>query len=199
MSVGFAAEKDMTAALRRDGFEGVSEAEFLAVMDYACDPACPAAISKEGSQLICGLAAAETLPPEHFQSIYWTSKPMFRPLIQLNDMQNMQSVKSSACDEEVANLGTALTAAEDDSAACEISLRALIDRLARLLAIPEQDVDVHRPLNAFGIDSLVALEIRNWASRELEAEIGVFEITSAESLESLAEIVTAKSRLRVKT
>ncbi|KAI1145696.1 hypothetical protein F4825DRAFT_457243 [Nemania diffusa] len=38
---------------------------------------------------------------------------------------------------------------------------ALAGRLARSLGIKPEDVDVGKPLHAFGVDSLVAVELRN--------------------------------------
>lgn len=195
MSVGFAAERNLTAALRRDGFEGVSKAEFLALLDYCCDPACPAARNPRHAQLVSGLASAETLPAEHFRSVYWTSKPMFRPLLQLSAMHNHTSNKAATETGDVeVNLAALLATAPDHGAALEVALRALVDRLARLLAVPSDDVDPRRPIHAFGIDSLIALELRYWIARELRVETSIFDIMQAESLEELAGTVAARSK-----
>jgi hypothetical protein len=194
MSVGFAAERNLTAALRRDGFEGVSKAEFLALLDWACDPGCAAARDPRTAQLISGLAGAETLPAALFRDVYWTSKPMFRPLLQLSAVAQgagAGSAKSAAQDDFASQLAGAAEAVAAKGAA----LAALVDRLARLLAVPREDIDPCRPILLFGIDSLIALELRRWIGKELRAEMSIFDIMQGASVEELAAKVVERSEL----
>ncbi|AEO60830.1 hypothetical protein MYCTH_38980, partial [Thermothelomyces thermophilus ATCC 42464] len=58
-----------------------------------------------------------------------------------------------------------------------------------------EDVDVKRPTGAYGIDSLVAVELRNWFSRDARVEVPVFEILQASSLAGVAKAVARKSPL----
>ncbi|KAF1973923.1 KR-domain-containing protein [Bimuria novae-zelandiae CBS 107.79] len=44
----------------------------------------------------------------------------------------------------------------------DIAVKALVGKIARALAIPAADIDTARPLFEYGVDSLVALELRNW-------------------------------------
>ncbi|KAJ2990951.1 hypothetical protein NUW58_g2710 [Xylaria curta] len=41
---------------------------------------------------------------------------------------------------------------------------ALVKRLARVLSLPEEDIDTNRPIHLYGVDSLVAVELRFWFS-----------------------------------
>lgn len=45
-------------------------------------------------------------------------------------------------------------------------LDALLRKLARSLLMRREEVDVKKPTAAYGVDSLVAVELRNWFSRE---------------------------------
>jgi len=49
-----------------------------------------------------------------------------------------------------------------------------------------------KPLSSYGLDSLAAVELRNWIRTELGAEVTVLDITNATSLISLCEKVVAK-------
>lgn len=49
-----------------------------------------------------------------------------------------------------------------------------------------------RSLSAYGLDSLSAVEVRNWVRRELAAELTTLDITNASSLYGLCERVIAK-------
>ena len=88
-----------------------------------------------------------------------------------------------------------LAATPHEEGAAEAALAALVDRMARLLAVPVEDVDTRKPVGRFGIDSLVALEVRYWVAKELRAEISVFDIMNARDLEDLAATVAGRSKL----
>ena len=51
-------------------------------------------------------------------------------------------------------------------------------------------------MHAYGVDSLVAVELRNWFSQVLEADVAVFEILGeGRSFEDLGTLVAGKSRV----
>ncbi|KAL8721388.1 MAG: hypothetical protein Q9225_001935 [Loekoesia sp. 1 TL-2023] len=52
---------------------------------------------------------------------------------------------------------------------------------------PIEEMDVKLPLSAVGIDSLVAIELRNWSRQRLGVELSVLEILGAPSIEKLGE------------
>ena len=70
-----------------------------------------------------------------------------------------------------------------------ITVNALIENFAKLLAIPAVEVDPYRRVSAFGIDSMVALELRYWIAREFGASLSVLDITTSKGLQNLAETV----------
>jgi hypothetical protein len=47
----------------------------------------------------------------------------------------------------------------------------------------------------FGVDSLVAVELRNWIVRDLEAEVKVFEILGTDSIANFIEKMSKRSKL----
>ena len=89
-------------------------------------------------------------------------------------------------------LGTATSQAE----ASKYILAALGQKLARaLMMTAATDLDPKKGLGAYGVDSLIAVELRNWLSREAGVEMPVFEILQAASIAGLAKQVAAKSTL----
>lgn len=191
-SVGYAAENDLDAVLRKDGFEGVSKAELLSLLDYCCDPNCLATLRPYDSQVVSGLAGAETLEGDHFRSVYWTNKAMFRNLVHLSAMRDASDNKDTSKGSKD-DLSSLLSSAPSQDAAVEIALRALIDRFAKVMTVSAADIDPQRPISTFGIDSLVSLELRYWMQRELKAEINVIEIMSAAGLEGMASMAVTRS------
>jgi acyl carrier protein len=74
-------------------------------------------------------------------------------------------------------------------------LEALLRKLARSLLMRRDDIDVKKPTGAYGVDSLVVVELRNWFSREARVEVPVSEILQASSLAALAKKVAGRSPL----
>ena len=54
---------------------------------------------------------------------------------------------------------------------------------------PEENVDVKVSLAALGVDSLLAIEIRNWCRQSLGVELSVLEITNSGTIEMLGKMV----------
>jgi acyl carrier protein len=58
-----------------------------------------------------------------------------------------------------------------------------------------EDMDVSRSLGNYALDSLVAIEVRNFITREFEANMQVLELLSSGSIDSLAKAICGKSKL----
>ena len=60
-------------------------------------------------------------------------------------------------------------------------------KMAELLCMREEDIDVKRPMTAYGVDSLIAMEIANWASdpSQLGLLISQFDILDGMTLATL--------------
>ncbi|KAL8720960.1 MAG: hypothetical protein Q9181_007808 [Wetmoreana brouardii] len=74
--------------------------------------------------------------------------------------------------------------------------RQIATRLYSLMLQSEDEVDVRQSLSALGVDSLVAIEIRNWWRQNLGLEITVLEIMNSGSIEQLGK--NAADRLQRK-
>lgn len=74
-----------------------------------------------------------------------------------------------------------------------IVVEAIKLRLARALGVEADDIDSHRGLSDFGVDSLMAVELRNWIRRSFGAVVSVFEIMNARSIEGVGELVIIRA------
>ncbi|OKL56909.1 hypothetical protein UA08_07744 [Talaromyces atroroseus] len=90
-----------------------------------------------------------------------------------------------------AKLAAATTIAEA-SAAVELAIR---HNIASAMTADSEDVDPEKPLHAYGVDSLKAVEVRNWVFREIKTEISVFELLSQMSIAKLAVKMAVNSQL----
>lgn len=71
----------------------------------------------------------------------------------------------------------------------------LVDKVCSILILAKDDVDGRQPIAAYGLDSLVAVEIRNWITKQTDASLQVLELLSSGSLISLSQTIVKKSAL----
>lgn len=72
---------------------------------------------------------------------------------------------------------------------------ALASRLRRLLAIESEEISHSQSIADLGTDSLVAVELRSWISREMHVNVQVLEILQSTSIKSFAATLAARSKL----
>ncbi|KAI1081716.1 hypothetical protein F5B20DRAFT_579046 [Whalleya microplaca] len=71
------------------------------------------------------------------------------------------------------------------------SVELLAAQFKKILRL-EADMETAKPLMAYGLDSLAAVELRNWVRMELGAELSTLDITNANSLVSLGEKLVSR-------
>ncbi len=59
--------------------------------------------------------------------------------------------------------------------------------------IPAADIDLAKPLALYGVDSLVAVELRDMLMLQAAADVSIFDILQSVSVAALAEDTVAKS------
>lgn len=72
---------------------------------------------------------------------------------------------------------------------------ALALKISVILMIENEDLSPDRALGSYGSDSLVAVEIRNWIRREMEATVILMDILADNTLSTLTERIVSKSKL----
>ncbi|KAL1881223.1 Type I Iterative PKS [Diaporthe australafricana] len=70
---------------------------------------------------------------------------------------------------------------------------AIVGKLAEIFMLPVDEIDPSRHPSTYGIDSLVAVELRNMLALQAAAEVSIFSIMQSSSLAALASEVTSKS------
>lgn len=85
----------------------------------------------------------------------------------------------------------AAVAAKDTEAARGIVTELLLKKVAQCLQASEDEIDVARSLPSYGINSLVAIEIRNWLFKEVKAEMTIFNLISPTPIRALVDKIVA--------
>lgn len=106
---------------------------------------------------------------------YWMNTPRFSALRVPSGSTGPATVQNGQVDGHPP-LKDEIAEAADVRAAGRITLTRLLEWIARLMAMPLEDIDTQKPLTAYGVDSLVAVELRNWLRRETGLELGVLDM-----------------------
>lgn len=81
------------------------------------------------------------------------------------------------------------------SSASVLVIEALASKLSAIFSFDASDVDKERSLSSYGVDSLVAVEVRNWLAGGLRAKVSIFDILQSPSLGEFADVLVGKSEL----
>ena len=73
--------------------------------------------------------------------------------------------------------------------------KTIAEKFSVLVAVDGSDINLDESLETFGLDSLVAIELKNWFARTLHTTIQTSEILDAPDIVALASIVVQRSKL----
>ncbi|KAF3065508.1 Lovastatin diketide synthase mokB [Trichoderma lentiforme] len=96
------------------------------------------------------------------------------------------------------SIGQQLRKCTNAEEAHEIVTHGLRDKLGAILMLPEEVIAARQgntSITAFGLDSLNAIELRNWIGKELQAHLQVLELLTSGRVADLAGLVLRKSRI----
>lgn len=178
----------LNRVLAYGALQPISRAQFSATLDYYCDPKLPTLTATQ-SQSIIGLG---TGAGPGLDSIALSRQAIFKHLQGNSDNRAF----SQRSDQAKTNFKELFSAAVSVADATAIVSRALTEKLSKTLSAMHGDVDMHKPLAAYGVDSLLAVELRTWMAKEFLADIAVFEISGGSTLSSVSLLVAARSKAK---
>ena len=183
---------------------GIREPAFQALMKSLINGQQQGQRDEECAAQVCvGLGTADILAVHRLPNPPWFSDPRFGSLTTAHALSSANSVGGVGATSAAAASGsltsrlTEVGNNNDQAAAARIITGALVGKTAEILRIPKSEVDPGRPLYSYGVDSLVALEVRNWILREIKANITVLDIMAAVPLKTFAVEIAQKSKLVV--
>ncbi|KAL8382408.1 hypothetical protein RB595_006274 [Gaeumannomyces hyphopodioides] len=179
-----AGNADKLAEVARNlGSDSICESEVLALLGAAIEGRLAATCNNHA---ITGMRITSAMQP------FWASDAKFKHLRSAMETQAAQGEGGSSSD---VSFGAAAKAAQSLEEAESAVCRGLVDKISTVLMLEPEDMDVTRSLSHYPLDSLVAIEIRNFIAREFEANMQVLELLSSGSIQTLARTVCAKSKL----
>lgn len=139
---------------------------------------------------VVGFDGVKTAPTEQ---PFWVNDTKLSHLLRLSSLNKAGAVTDTSQNNTEVSPATAIRQSRSREAAEAIIVTALTQKISSILMRPTEELDPAVPISVYGLDSLVAIEIRNWITRELEANLQILEILTSDSVPALAEHILRKS------
>jgi acyl carrier protein len=163
-------------------FTPVATADLLALLDHYCDPALPP-LALDQSQVVVGMTTPRETAARGGDASWALRTNLFSAL-------DVHSIEGDGNTDPKTN-GTSKEGIGADSSSfshlfrqadtarerTKVVVTALQAKLARALGVEAEDIDSSgKGLADYGVDSLLAVELRNWMKRDFGVTLAVFEI-----------------------
>lgn len=116
--------------------------------------------------------------------LYWVADAQFAHCRRAATVN--QLVESSEA--SVVSIAHSLNRARTKAEATKVFYNSIAAKFCATLMIP-------KPVVGYGLKSLIAVEVRNWFARELDAKVQLLELTTGSSLNALADLALGRSAL----
>ncbi|KAI0451923.1 hypothetical protein F5B21DRAFT_485082 [Xylaria acuta] len=173
------------------GMQPVDTPDFFAILEHYLDPALPP-IDEDHSQLLVGAVHPARFLAKGEAPIPLVCRPLFAgfSFSPPSTKQNGHVGAGTSAQEDVSLRFTEARSKADRSA---VATAAVKEKVGRAVWIEADDVDPCRPLSDYGVDSLMAIELRSWIRREFSAEVTVFEIMGEPSIEAVVGMIVERT------
>jgi hypothetical protein len=180
---GYLAEDSEKAAevAKNLGSDTICEAQVLALIRAAID----GKLTSCNDHPITGMRITPTMQP------FWTRDAKFVYL------RRAAEAASSTPTTTTISWNAAYKAALSQPEAEEIVCCALVEKIAQVISMEPEELDISRPISCYPLDSLTAIEVRNFITRMFEANLQVLELLASGSIRNLATIVCVKSKIAI--
>ncbi|RYP20567.1 hypothetical protein DL765_002724 [Monosporascus sp. GIB2] len=185
--VGVLAEQGAKGHILREWEEpfGIREGQFHALIKTIIH----SAINNDHvpTQIVTGLATGGRVAQAGIAEPFYFNTSKFTSL-RLDGVAGVVQVKAAAVSDELAS-------ADSFAAAVRVVESAVISKVASIVGTAVSNINTQKPLHDYGVDSLVALEVANWALKEIQANVPTFELLKSAPIAALCQDLTRKSQL----
>ncbi len=186
--VGFMTEStDLQARWQGREVAAVTEADLFALLDCFCATVDGKLKHKVPFQAALGISG---FVGDKSSECYFR-KPMLKSLALEADLENDDGQGTQRIDLKAA-LGKASSLPE----AAGIINEAMLRKLATTLSLSLDELDANTPLHAYGVDSLVAVELRNWFAKEVHADLAIFDILGGATTTTASALAASKTKFK---
>ncbi|KAE8364748.1 hypothetical protein BDV27DRAFT_157511 [Aspergillus caelatus] len=193
---GVVAESEfLLESMRRLGhLMEIAQDELIALLDYYCNPDLPL-LSQDAGQVIVGIEMPSKVIAKGVDLHHSIRRPIFSHLFRMDTQEASKLHKVQAGAANV-NRSSRLKNATSHNEATELVTEWLSAKVGHVLGMSPSDIEPGKPIQAYGIDSLVAIDLKNWFETEIGASMTVFDVMSNTPLGRLSAMAAEKSRYR---
>ena len=181
-SVGYVAEHEGTAErMTRSGHTILSEADVLNAVRLAV-------ASPFSGQMLLGLNSG---PGPHWEE---TSMGRDMRFAGLRDRERAQlGDEGGSTATAASDLAGCIARASSLEEAANAIADAVVKKLMAIFMMQASEIQISQRLSEFGVDSLVAVELRNMLALRAGSDVSIFDIMQSSSIAKLAGVVASKS------
>ncbi|KAJ6069226.1 hypothetical protein N7499_011113 [Penicillium canescens] len=177
--VGYLAENtDLAATMKKQGFHGTDTQTLLSLIRVAISQP-PAG----RTQIVAGLGQwREEKSLGNFSTLLFSH---FRRKFHNHG-------RTAILGDSAEGLKAELEEAKNLEQATSVICEALRRKIALHLSVPVENIDHSHPVSEYGVDSHVAVELRNWMSRILDCTVPILQIIASSILDLSSKIASQK-------
>ena len=179
-----ASHPERRSNLLREGFIPLRLGRVLSLLEYSMSAQ---ARENRCKQILIGFDRQSLSSQQRFRTL---QNPLFCHLPHDGD-----SGSSEPKARLIKSIDAIIAAAADIDEVHNIVATAMMVHFSTLVALERDKMSLDSPMKDFGLDSLIAIEMKNWISRTLKAAVQTSEIVDAADLRELVTMVTRRSSL----
>ncbi|KAI1084518.1 acyl transferase domain-containing protein [Whalleya microplaca] len=191
-TIGVIAETERYQQNRKNAADmgQIEDIELMSLLDIYCNPSQPI-LPAERSQLLVGVVTPGDLLAESQPLSPLVQRPLFAGFT-----QPPKGTKSLVAGKDTIDYAMSFEHTSGTEERSEVVVKALAAKLARSLAISPGDVEPSKPLSDYGVDSLMAVELRNWIGKDFRINLAVFDIMGGATIAEIGELVANRAKER---
>lgn len=179
--------------LKQGFLTGVESAEIFNLLDQYCTPGLH--VTSKETQVALGITSDARTGGSHPMF----TLPFYQQIFASRKADDTTNPNTSSDNPEERFRQQFMAAPTMDEAGTVVA-QALLKRLIVMNPDLEDRIEadaLDEPIRRFGVDSLLAIELRSWFSKQFSAEVPIFEILSERTVESLGVFVAERTGLKL--
>lgn len=181
-------DEEILDMLKASGFYGIRHQDFLTMVHHAITMEIEPDVQMP-PQVIMGIGNGGLILQNQPADPYWTRTSLYTYL----NLVDMPAPDLSAVDGSAnVDLKSMLTRCPDQASAADIICTGLSHMLAKAMNMLPEEIDTGKSPHVYGVDSLVAVGVRNWVLSNCSVPLSVFEVLSDKTIAELAADIAEK-------
>ncbi|KAF1948945.1 ketoacyl-synt-domain-containing protein [Byssothecium circinans] len=165
------------------------DAEILALLDIYCDPS-NAMTNITECRPLTGIKTVAQMIADGVDVPFTLTQPLWQHTLNVSVDESRKS-QAKTQDGDVKHV---IEGAESLEEAAAIATQVFRKKVAALLWTEEKRLQEDASMQSFGLDSLVAIDLRNWLTRTFGVDIPVFELLGGSSSSRIGKSIAAQVR-----